>query len=62
MRERLILSIANLRSEFDVIGILTPLPRERKPKLEVLTPTDRGDRRRFVAPSNDRKRRARSIR
>ena len=38
MRERLILNVANLRYELDVISILTPLPPERVPKLQVLAP------------------------
>ena len=35
-RERLILNVANLRYELDVISILTPLPPARGPKLAVL--------------------------
>jgi hypothetical protein len=35
-RERLILNIANLRYELEVISILTPLPPIRTPKLAVL--------------------------
>jgi len=36
MRQRLILNVANLRYELDVITILTPLPPAPAPKLAAL--------------------------
>lgn len=39
MRERLILNVANLRYELDLIAILTPLPPAGRPKLAVLPPS-----------------------
>ena len=41
MRERLILNVANLRYELDLIAILTPLPPIRKPQLAVQPITER---------------------
>jgi len=40
MRERLILNIANLRYELEVIAILTPLPPAKGPELAVLPLSD----------------------
>ena len=39
MRERLILNVANLRYEFELIAILTPLPPARRSELTVLPPS-----------------------
>jgi len=51
MRERLILHVANLRYELDVIAILTPLPPARGPKLALL-PTSESKSRRRPLPNN----------
>jgi hypothetical protein len=40
MRKRLILNVANLRYELDVICILTPLPPKPRSNLEVLAPAN----------------------
>jgi hypothetical protein len=50
MRERLMVNVANLRYELDVISILTPLPSERRPKLAVLAPTKAPDKMRRQSP------------
>jgi hypothetical protein len=47
MRERIILNVANLRYELDLIAILTPLPPARRAALAVM-------------PLSDAKRKARS--
>ena len=36
MRERLILNVANLRYELDIISILTPLPPAQRPRLAAM--------------------------
>ena len=41
MRERFILNVANLRYEFDLIAILTPLPPAARSKLAVLPSDDK---------------------
>jgi hypothetical protein len=74
MRKRLILNVANLRYEFDVICILTPLPPKPITKLAVLAPAnaEQNKRRRQKAmpsvpslgeeaPANNRNRRIRTI-
>jgi hypothetical protein len=48
IRERFILNVANLRYEFDLIAILTPLPPARRSELAVL-PSPGGRRKPRVA-------------
>jgi hypothetical protein len=40
MRERIILNVANLRYELDLIAILTPLPPAQQPKLATMPRPD----------------------
>jgi hypothetical protein len=40
LRERFMLNVANLRYEFELIAVLTPLPPARRAELAVLPPAD----------------------